>query len=112
MSPDRHLQCNLVSWKSWYCNVSSARKGLAGVSRYRLLAQLGQAQEDGLTEVDAAAPMAFVVGFWRPRAFITMLYFALGSIKDALVIFSGVPLALTGGILLLLLRDIPFSISA
>lgn len=41
-----------------------------------------------------------------------MLYFALGSIKDALVIFSGVPLALTGGILLLLLRDIPFSISA
>jgi cobalt-zinc-cadmium resistance protein CzcA len=33
-------------------------------------------------------------------------------VKDALVIFSGVPLALTGGILALLLRDIPFSISA
>lgn len=43
---------------------------------------------------------------------IALLYFALGSIKDALVIFAGVPLALTGGILLLILRDIPFSISA
>ena len=43
---------------------------------------------------------------------IALLYFALGSMKDALVIFTGVPLALTGGILLLLLRDIPFSISA
>jgi cobalt-zinc-cadmium resistance protein CzcA len=37
---------------------------------------------------------------------------ALGSFKDAGVIFSGVPLALTGGVLALALRDIPFSISA
>lgn len=51
--------------------VASARKGVANSSRYRLLAQLGYAQKDGLTEVDAAAPMAFVIGFWRPRAFIT-----------------------------------------
>lgn len=43
---------------------------------------------------------------------VTLLYFALGSFKDALVIFTGVPLALTGGVLLLVLRDIPFSISA
>ena len=43
---------------------------------------------------------------------VALLYFALGSIKDALVIFAGVPLALTGGVLLLVLRDIPFSISA
>ncbi|MCK4744411.1 MAG: CusA/CzcA family heavy metal efflux RND transporter [Sulfuriflexus sp.] len=41
-----------------------------------------------------------------------LLIMALGSIKDAAVIFSGVPLALTGGIIALLLRDIPFSISA
>ena len=34
------------------------------------------------------------------------------SWKDALVVFSGVPLALTGGIAALLLRGIPFSISA
>jgi len=43
---------------------------------------------------------------------IALLIMALGSVKDALIIFSGVPLALTGGIVALLLRDIPFSISA
>lgn len=41
-----------------------------------------------------------------------LLIMALGSVKDAAVIFSGVPLALTGGIMALLFRDIPFSISA
>ena len=43
---------------------------------------------------------------------IGLLIMALGSVKDAVIIFTGVPLALTGGILALLLRDIPFSISA
>ena len=43
---------------------------------------------------------------------IGLLIMALGSIKDAAIIFSGVPLALTGGIIALLLLDIPFSISA
>jgi cobalt-zinc-cadmium resistance protein CzcA len=41
-----------------------------------------------------------------------LLVVALGSIKDAAIIFTGVPLALTGGIAALLLRGIPFSISA
>ncbi|MFP5336970.1 MAG: efflux RND transporter permease subunit [Gammaproteobacteria bacterium] len=41
-----------------------------------------------------------------------LLYLALGSVRDAAVIFSGVPLALTGGVLALWLRDIPLSISA
>ncbi len=43
---------------------------------------------------------------------IGLLIMALGSFKDAVIIFSGVPLALTGGVMALLLRDIPFSISA
>jgi len=43
---------------------------------------------------------------------IGLLIMALGSFRDALIIFTGVPLALTGGIVALLLRDIPFSISA
>ena len=43
---------------------------------------------------------------------IALLIMALGSVKDAAIIFTGVPLALTGGIMALLLRDIPFSISA
>ncbi|MEQ9209618.1 MAG: CusA/CzcA family heavy metal efflux RND transporter [Pseudomonadales bacterium] len=43
---------------------------------------------------------------------IGLLVLALGSFKDAMIIFSGVPLALTGGIAALMLRGIPFSISA
>lgn len=41
-----------------------------------------------------------------------LLFMAFGSGKDAFIVFSGVPLALTGGVAALLLRDIPFSISA
>ena len=41
-----------------------------------------------------------------------LLWLAFGSMREALVIFSGVPLALTGGVLALWLRDIPLSISA
>jgi cobalt-zinc-cadmium resistance protein CzcA len=43
---------------------------------------------------------------------IGLLVMALGTIRDAAIIFTGVPLALTGGIIFLLVRDIPFSISA
>jgi cobalt-zinc-cadmium resistance protein CzcA len=41
-----------------------------------------------------------------------LLFMAFGSLKDASIVFSGVPLALTGGVLALWLRGIPFSISA
>lgn len=41
-----------------------------------------------------------------------MLFTALGSAKQALLVFSGVPLAISGGILTLYLRDMPFSIPA
>lgn len=41
-----------------------------------------------------------------------LLVSTFGSLKDALIIFTGVPLALTGGVILLRLRDIPLSISA
>ncbi len=41
-----------------------------------------------------------------------LLFMAFGSGKDAAVVFSGVPLALTGGVLALWLRGTPFSISA
>tara|TARA_R110002124_G_scaffold14345_9_gene64122 strand:- start:20265 stop:23420 length:3156 start_codon:yes stop_codon:yes gene_type:complete len=43
---------------------------------------------------------------------IGLLVMALGSFRDAGIIFSGVPLALTGGVLALMFREIPFSISA
>ncbi|WP_226668668.1 efflux RND transporter permease subunit [Microbulbifer aggregans] len=41
-----------------------------------------------------------------------LLLLAFGSLRDALIIFTGVPLALTGGVLALWLRDMPLSISA
>ncbi len=41
-----------------------------------------------------------------------LLFMAFNSARAALVVFSGVPLALTGGIAALLIRDIPLSISA
>ena len=41
-----------------------------------------------------------------------LLFISLGSAADAALVFSGVPLALTGGVAALLLRDIPLSISA
>jgi cobalt-zinc-cadmium resistance protein CzcA len=41
-----------------------------------------------------------------------LLYMSFRSVKDALLVFSGVPLALTGGVAALWWRDIPFSISA
>jgi cobalt-zinc-cadmium resistance protein CzcA len=50
-----------------------------------------------------------------PVALLTifgLLYLAFRSLRDALLVFSGVPLALTGGVLALWLRDIPLSISA
>ena len=41
-----------------------------------------------------------------------LLYGAFGTARDALLVFTGVPLALTGGVLSLWLRGLPFSISA
>jgi len=50
-------------------------------------------------------PMALLLIF-------ILLFTSLGKVKDALIVFTGVPLALTGGIAALWLRDIPISISA
>ena len=50
-------------------------------------------------------PVCFVVIF-------VLLYGTLRSLRYAAMVFSGVPLALTGGIVSLWLRDMPFSISA
>ena len=41
-----------------------------------------------------------------------MLFAAFGSVKDSLLVFTGVPLALTGGFFSLWARGIPLSISA
>ncbi len=43
---------------------------------------------------------------------LVMLYFAFGSLKYGLLIFSAIPLSTIGGILALWIRGMPFSISA
>ncbi|MFT4570296.1 MAG: cobalt-zinc-cadmium resistance protein CzcA [Hyphomicrobiaceae bacterium] len=41
-----------------------------------------------------------------------LLFVSFGNLKDSVLVFTGVPLALTGGVLALWFRDIPLSISA
>lgn len=42
----------------------------------------------------------------------TLLYATYRSVRDALIVFTGVPFATIGGVLALWIRDMPFSISA
>lgn len=52
-----------------------------------------------------AVPIALLLIF-------VLLYFAFQSIKEALMVYSAIPLSAVGGVLLLYFRDMPFSISA
>ena len=61
--------------------------------------------------LSATARLQIVVPLALGLIFV-LLFMAFGSMKEALVVFSGVPLALTGGVLALWLRDMPLSISA
>jgi len=61
--------------------------------------------EEAKSRLSVVVPACFFMIF-------LLLFSALGSVKQALLVFSGVPLALTGGILTLWLRGMPFSISA
>jgi len=61
--------------------------------------------ERGRTRLLVVVPMALF-------AIFVLLYAAFGSVRCALLIFTGVPLAAVGGVLALWIRGIPFSISA
>ena len=41
-----------------------------------------------------------------------LIFVAFGSVRQALIVYTGIPLAITGGVIALWLRDLPFSISA
>jgi cobalt-zinc-cadmium resistance protein CzcA len=55
--------------------------------------------------LQVVVPMALLLVF-------VLLFAMFGNLRDGLIVFSGIPLALTGGILALWLRGIPLSISA
>ncbi|MCA0187104.1 MAG: CusA/CzcA family heavy metal efflux RND transporter, partial [Proteobacteria bacterium] len=59
----------------------------------------------------AAARLQIVVPVALLLVFV-LLFAMFGNIKDGLLVFSGIPFALTGGIIALWLRGIPLSISA
>ena len=61
--------------------------------------------QNATARLKIAIPVALLLIF-------IMLHFAFGSIKEAFMVFTAIPLAAVGGILLLWLRDLPFSISA
>jgi cobalt-zinc-cadmium resistance protein CzcA len=61
--------------------------------------------------VSARARLAVAVPLALLLIFV-LLFAALGSVKDAALVFSGVPLALTGGIVALAVRGMPLSITA
>jgi cobalt-zinc-cadmium resistance protein CzcA len=59
----------------------------------------------------ATSRLSFLVPLTMLMIFV-LLMMTFGSAKDALLVFSGIPLALTGGVLFLWLREIPLSITA
>jgi cobalt-zinc-cadmium resistance protein CzcA len=61
--------------------------------------------------ISAAKRLWIVVPVTLTLIFL-LLFSAFGSVKNALLVFTGVPLALTGGFLSLWMRGIPLSISA
>lgn len=52
-----------------------------------------------------AVPIALILIF-------IMLYFAFKSVKEALMVYTAIPLSAVGGVVFLYIRDLPFSISA
>ena len=61
--------------------------------------------QEGKTRLAIAVPVTFTVIF-------ILLFGTFRSVRQAVMIFTGIPLALTGGVFALVLRDMPFSISA
>ncbi|WMJ71452.1 CusA/CzcA family heavy metal efflux RND transporter [Stenotrophomonas sp. 24(2023)] len=61
--------------------------------------------------ISASQRLAVVVPVTLVLIF-ALLFWAFGSGRDAAIVFTGVPLALTGGVLALALRGLPLSISA
>ena len=61
--------------------------------------------QSGRARLLIATPLTFVLVF-------LLLYTTFGSIKQAAIVFTGIPLAVSGGIFALIVRGMPLSISA
>lgn len=61
--------------------------------------------------VEARARLAIVVPAALSFIFV-LIFMAFGSVRQAMLVYTGIPLAWTGGVLALYLRGMPFSITA
>jgi cobalt-zinc-cadmium resistance protein CzcA len=61
--------------------------------------------QEGMARLSIVVPITFAI-------ILVLLYITFGSLGHAALVFTGVPFAITGGILALYLRGMPFSISA
>jgi len=61
--------------------------------------------QEARSRLAIAVPISLILIF-------VLLYFAFGSLKQGLLIYTAIPLSAIGGVLALWLRDMPFSISA
>ncbi|HVF84669.1 MAG TPA: CusA/CzcA family heavy metal efflux RND transporter, partial [Abditibacteriaceae bacterium] len=61
--------------------------------------------QSGRTRLMLVVPVTFAIIF-------VLLFTTFGNVKQALLVFTGIPFAITGGILALMFRGIPFSMSA
>lgn len=61
--------------------------------------------ESATRRLQIVVPVALLLVF-------TLLFMMFGNVKDGLLVFTGIPFALTGGVMALWLRGIPLSISA
>ncbi len=61
--------------------------------------------QNATSRLKVAVPIALLLIF-------IMLHFAFGSVQEAFMVFTAIPLSAVGGVLFLWLRDLPFSISA
>ncbi len=61
--------------------------------------------QEARARLSIVVPVALLVIF-------LLIFMAFGSLRQAALIFTGIPLAVTGGIFALSMRDMPFSISA
>ncbi len=61
--------------------------------------------QNAKSRLKVAVPIALLLIF-------IMLHFAFGSVQEAFMVFTAIPLSAVGGVLLLWLRGLPFSISA
>jgi heavy metal efflux system protein len=64
-----------------------------------------QQLESATARLQVVVPLALFIVF-------TLLFMMFNNVKDGLLVFTGIPFALTGGVIALALRGIPMSISA